>query len=120
MRLIIALSIIVGVISASPAFAALKSVGKGDSLQLDISGFPNKMKERYLLMKVKCAKCHTLERTIVAVQTGIAPISGQMFDRSATRAYGIKMLRKPNSDMTKQEVKEVVELLNFLIEESEK
>ena len=45
-----------------------------------------------------------MERTVVAVQTGRAPITGQIFDRQAIKAYGIKMLRKPNSDMNKQDI----------------
>lgn len=98
--------------------ASLKVLGKGDAMHLDPSGFPPAMKARYEIMKSKCATCHSLEWTIVALQTGIAPISGQPFDRAATRAYGIKMLRKPNSNMTKQEVKEVVELMNFLLDEA--
>lgn len=101
------------------AFAKLKVLGKGEQMQIDINPYPNKMKQGYLLMKVKCAKCHTLERTIIAIQTGVAPISGQIFDKSATRAYGIKMLRKPDSNMSKQEVKDVIEVINFLIDESE-
>ncbi len=102
------------------AHAGLKVLGKGDQTQLDPTAFPSKMKERYLLMKFKCAKCHSLERVVIAVQTGIAPISGQPFDRDATRTYGIKMMRKPDSNMNKQEVKEIVELLNFLVDEATK
>ena len=77
-------------------------------------------KASYEIMRVKCVKCHTLERTIVAIQTGIAPITGQLFDRSATKAYGVKMLRKPDSNMNKQEVKATVELMNYLLGEAEK
>jgi hypothetical protein len=104
----------------NPAHAGLKTIGKGDKLQLDPAAFPNNMKERYLLMKFKCAKCHTLERAVVALQTGIAPISGQPFDRDATRAYGIKMMRKSGSNMSKPEIKEIIELLNFLLDEAAK
>src|SRR6266571_2601139 len=104
----------------NPAHAGLKVIGKGDQMQLDPAAFPNNMKERYLLMKIKCAKCHTLERAVVAIQTGIAPISGQPFDRDATRAYGIKMMRKSGSNMSKQEIKESIDLLNYLVDEAAK
>jgi len=100
--------------------AGLKLIGKGNQMQVDPSAFPSKMKERYVLMKFKCAKCHTLERVVMAVQTGIAPISGQPFDRDATRAYGIKMMRKSGSNMNKQEIKDIIELLNFLLDEASK
>lgn len=100
------------------AYAGVKVVGRGDAMRFDPSNFKPDMKTKYETMKVRCVKCHTLERTVVAITTGIAPISGQPFDRSATKAYGIKMLRKPDSNMTKPEVKEVVELMNYLLEEA--
>ncbi len=40
---------------------------------------------------------------IIALKTGVALISGQLFDRSATKAYGIKMMRKPDSNMSREE-----------------
>lgn len=104
----------------TPCVAGLKVVGKGDTTSLDPSGFPPAMRAAYDIMRVKCVKCHTLERTVVAIMTGIAPITGQPFDRGATRAYGTKMLRKPDSNMSKQEVKTVVDLMNYLIDEAAK
>jgi len=106
-------------LSATAAHAGLKVVGKGDNMRLDPANFPPQMKANYEIVRVKCIKCHTLERTIVAVQTGIAPISGQPFDRNATKAYGVKMLRKPDSNMSKPEVKASVDLLNYLLSEAE-
>jgi len=106
--------------TASTAQAGLRVIGKGDAMRLDPSSFPSAMKANYEIVRVKCVKCHTLERTIVAVRTGVAPISGQPFDRNATRAYGVKMLRKPDSNMSKSEVKASVDLLNFLLVETER
>lgn len=106
--------------SATAAHAGLKVIGKGDGMRLDPSAFPPAMKANYDIVRVKCVKCHTLERTIVAIQTGVAPISGQPFDRNATKAYGVKMLRKPDSNMTKPEVKACVDLMNYLLAEAEK
>jgi len=104
---------------AGPLAAAdLRTVGSGDAMNFDPSGFRDDMKPRFEIMRVKCVKCHTMERTIVAIKTGVAPISGQPFDRGATKAYGIKMLRKPDSDMTKEQVKAVVELMNYLLDET--
>jgi hypothetical protein len=100
----------------SSAHAGLKVVGKGDNMRLDPSNFSPVMKANYDIMKVKCVKCHTLERTVIALQTGIAPISGQPFDRAATKAYGVKMLRKPDSNMSKHEVKATVDLMNYLLD----
>jgi hypothetical protein len=61
-----------------------------------------------------------MERTVIAIQTGKAPITGQPFDKQAVKAYGIKMLRKPNSGMDKQEIRDVVMLLNFMLDENAK
>jgi hypothetical protein len=105
-------------LAAVECHAGLKVLGKGDSLRFDPAVFPPKMKADYEIMKVRCVKCHTLERTVVAITTGIAPITGQPFDRNATRAYGIKMMRKPDSNMNKQEVKATVELMNYLLDEA--
>jgi hypothetical protein len=106
--------------SATAAHAGLKVIGKGDAMRLDPSDFPPAMKANYDIVRVKCVKCHTLERTIVAIQTGVAPISGQPFDRAATKAYGVKMLRKPDSNMSKPEVKASVDLMNWLLGEAER
>ena len=106
-------------LAASPLAAVdLKTVGSGDAMNFDPSGFREDMKPKFAVMTAKCFKCHTMERTIVAIKTGVAPISGQPFDRSATKAYGIKMLRKPDSDMSKEQVKVVVDLMNYLLEEA--
>lgn len=106
-------------LSSTAAHAGLKVIGRGDNMRLDPSSFPPAMKASYEIMRVRCVKCHTLERTIVAIQTGIAPISGQLFDRSATKAYGVKMLRKPDSNMSKPEVKATVDLMNYLLKVAE-
>jgi len=61
-----------------------------------------------------------MERTILALQTGFAPITMTFFDKKATKAYGVKMLRKPDSNMTKQEVKLTVDFLDYLLEQGVK
>ena len=100
----------------TPSFAGLKVIGSGDTMQLDPSGFSPATKANYEILRVRCVKCHTLERTIVAIKTGVAPISGQPFDKGAIKAYGVKMLRKPDSNMSKAEVKVCVDLMNYLLE----
>lgn len=105
---------------AMPVQAKIRSVGKGDKMNFDPSQIPNDLKGAFEIMKVKCIQCHTQERTVIAIQTGIAPVTGQPFDKQATKAYGIKMLRKPKSNMSREEVKQVVNLMNFLIDEAAK
>jgi len=107
-------------IASTPVHAKIRSVGKGDKMNFDPSQIPADLKGAFEIMKVKCIQCHTQERTVIAIQTGIAPVTGQPFDKQATKAYGIKMLRKPKSNMTREEVKQVVNLMNFLIDEAAK
>lgn len=104
----------------TPAMAALLTVGKGETLTFDERMIPPQYVLAFKIMKVRCIKCHTMERTVVAIRSGIAPITGGEFSHKATKAYGIKMLRKKDSGMNKQEVGEVVELLNYLLAEAEK
>src|SRR5512133_2596813 len=101
---------------AVPVQAKIRAVGKGDRMNFDPAQIPADMKGAFEIMKVKCIQCHTQERTVIAIQTGIAPVTGQPFDKQATKAYGIKMLRKPKSNMTREEVKQVVNLMNYLID----
>jgi hypothetical protein len=120
MRKLIVLVVLFTLVMASIADARIKVKGRGDKMNFDPDGIPAQYKASYDLMVRKCIKCHTMERTVIAVQTGRAPITGQPFDRQAVKAYGIKMLRKPNSNMNKQEIRDVVILLNYLLDENSK
>jgi L-fucose mutarotase/ribose pyranase (RbsD/FucU family) len=105
-------------ILSAPCYAGLKTTGHGDAMSLDPTDFPADMKTRYEIMKAKCVKCHSMERTIIALKTGIAPFSGQLFDRSAAKMNVKKMMRKPDSNMSKEETQAVVELLNYLLDDA--
>jgi hypothetical protein len=107
------------VLAAPAAAVELKTLGRGDSLTFDPAIFSAELRVKYeTVMKPKCVKCHSMERTVIAITTGVAPISGQPFDKTATKAYGVKMMRKPDADMTKEQVKIVVELMNYLLDEA--
>lgn len=106
--------------SATLAQAGVKIIGTGDKMEFDTTGFPPDIVTGYKVMQAKCKKCHSMERTVVAVQTGLGPISNEIFDKSSTEAYGIKMLRKPDSDMNKDEVKTVIAVLNYLLDQASK
>lgn len=116
---VLVLFVLFAVVS-TPVHAKIRAVGKGDKMGFDPAQIPADLKPAFEIMKVKCIQCHTQERTVIAIQTGIAPVTGQPFDKQATKAYGIKMLRKPKSNMTRDDVKKVVDLMNFLIDEAAK
>ena len=113
---IVMLSILTILISASLADARIKAKGRGDKMNFDPESIPANFQASFELMSRKCIKCHTMERTVIAIVTGRAPITGQAFDKQAVKAYGIKMLRKPNADMSKPEIRDVVLLLNYMLE----
>lgn len=115
----VVLSIVVLAVFAGSAMAELKSIGTGAEMQVDTSSFPPEMKSIYPLFAKKCIKCHGLDRTIVTLQTGLTP-SGAEFDNAAVDAYGAKMLRKPDADMTKPEVRIIVDLVKFMLAEAAK
>ena len=84
---------------ASVAFGALKYKGSGATATFDPASFPPDYQEKWKLMEVKCTNptCHTMERTVVAIRDGITPITKTPFDKEAAKAYGVKMMRRPDS-----------------------
>lgn len=120
MKRIFLLTALITLSIAAVADARIKVKGRGAAMNFDAASLTPQYQATFEMMTKKCSKCHTMERTVVAVQTGRAPITGQIFDRQAVKAYGIKMLRKPNSDMNKQEIRDVVVLMNYIMEENKK
>ena len=118
MKKLFFLTVLISLIAYANADARVKVKGRGAAMNFDPASIPEQHKAAFDMMSKKCIKCHTMERTVIAVQTGRAPITGQPFDKQAIKAYGIKMLRKPNSDMNKQEIREMVVLLNYIMEEN--
>jgi uncharacterized membrane protein len=120
MKKIILLTTLITLAVTAAADARVKTKGRGAAMTFDATTIPPQYQAAFEIMSVKCIKCHTMERAVVAIQTGRAPITGQTFDRQAVKAYGIKMLRKPNSEMSKQDIREVVVLMNYILEENSK
>ncbi|MBL0224949.1 MAG: cytochrome C [Geobacteraceae bacterium] len=120
MRKIILLAALITLIASTGADARIKVKGRGANMNFDPASLPPQYAETFNMMTKKCSKCHTMERTVIAIQTGRAPITGQIFDRQAVKAYGIKMLRKPNSEMSKPDIRNVVILLNYILDENKR
>jgi len=118
MKKFVMLAVLIALSVYSIAEARVKVSGRGAKMNFSPEGIPEMYKPAFDIMLVKCIKCHTMERTVIAIQTGRAPITGQPFNKQAVKAYGIKMLRKPNSDMNKKEIRDVVVLLNHFIDEN--
>lgn len=120
MKRIFMLAALITLITVSLADARIKVKGRGDKMNFDPESIDANFRPSFDLMTKKCVKCHTMERTVISIQTGRAPITGQPFNKQAVKAYGIKMLRKPNSEMNKQEIRDIVLLLNNLLDENAK
>jgi hypothetical protein len=120
MKKYVMIAVLVMVSVYSVAEARVKVAGRGAKMNFSADSIPELYKPSFDLLQAKCVKCHTMERTVIAIQTGRAPITGQPFNKQAVKAYGIKMLRKPNSDMNKKEIRDIVVFLNFLIDENAK
>lgn len=120
MKRYLTLAVLITLSVYSLAEARVKVAGRGAKMNFSAENIPETFKSSFDLMQVKCIKCHTMERTVIAIQTGRAPVTGQPFNRQAVKAYGIKMLRKPNSDMNKKEIRDIVVLLNYFLDENAK
>lgn len=104
----------------SVGHASIKVIGSGESMRLDVSSLPSSMKQGYDIIRNKCTKCHTAERIIIAIQNGVAPISGQAFDQNAAKSYGVKMMRKSGGNISKEDLKPAMALIAWLLNEAAK
>ena len=88
--------------------SGLQTVGEGDKQQLVASQFSPEDQARYKTFKQKCTKCHAMSRPIAALRTGITPVSGGTFETKGIKKYVVKMMRKPNSGIRKEQAREIV------------
>lgn len=109
-----------GLLFSATAYGQLKVVGNGATVSINTSAFPSKMQAAYDVMQKKCGRCHTMERVIVAVRTGLCPLSKMNFTKDTAKSIVVRMFLKPESNMTRDDVKAIVELLNYMIDETAK
>ncbi len=102
--------------AAGSSMAAQIFAGSGRDISLDASVIPAYLKPNLELMQKKCSLCHGLDLSFGSIQTGVTP-SGVPFEKSGIQSLGVRMLRKPGSDMTTAELKKILELINWLREE---
>jgi hypothetical protein len=95
------------------ARAELKVSGQGKDQRLAPEQFPADYQDRLKLFESKCSKCHNLDRPILALRTGITPISKGKFDEGEIKSYVVKMMRKPNSGIEQNDAKEILLLLRL-------
>lgn len=95
------------------ASAALKVQGKGKDQTLDRAQFVPDQQPRYDMFQAKCARCHELARPISALLNGVTPLSADKFDDEGIKKYVVKMMRKPNSGIVKEEARELIQFLTY-------
>lgn len=109
-------------IMASSAQAALKVTGRGDSLHFDSAQFPPHMKGNFDVLKAKCTKCHSQQRIVISYLAGRMPITGQTFDMDSLKSISFRMYRKamtrPETLITKEQIRPIHTLLKYMMEES--
>lgn len=116
-RCVVAVAVAFLLISNLECHAALKIVGKQETLGFDSGNFPPKVKADYEMMKTRCVGCHTLERVVIAVTSGIGPITGQPFNRQTIKSFGCQTKRKPTPSLSKQEKDAILKLLTYLVDQ---
>ena len=97
------------------AHAELKTLGLGDKMVMVREQFPPEQQARYDVFKVRCTKCHAMARPIAALRTGVSPVTGGVFDQDTLKKYVVKMMRKPNSGIAKDEAREILAFLSFAL-----
>ncbi len=100
-----------------PAHAELKSKGSRKKRTLVREQFPDDQAKRYDVFAAKCTKCHEMKRPIIALEKGITPISNGAFDEAGIKKYVVKMMRKENSGIAKDDAKEIIVFLQFAREQ---
>ncbi|MEZ0315157.1 MAG: hypothetical protein ACAI38_25580 [Myxococcota bacterium] len=108
-------ALLCAVVSPSRARAELKTLGVGDKMAMVRDQFPPEQQARYDVFKVRCTKCHAMARPIAALRTGTSPVTGGVFDQDTLKKYVVKMMRKPNSGIAKDEAREILTFLSFAL-----
>lgn len=109
------ITLVFGLLITTLSHARLRISGAGDTLSVDTTGFPAEMQATYALMTQKCSRCHTIERIITAVESGVLPLSKQRFGADTTETLVGRMFVKPDANITRGEARRIAELLSFLL-----
>jgi hypothetical protein len=106
------LAIISAIGAAAPSgYAELKVRGKDKDKVLVPGQFKGDQKKAYDLFAKRCTKCHEMARPVSALETGKTPISGSVFNDSGIKKYVVKMMRKPNSGITRDDARDIIVFL---------
>ncbi|QEM68371.1 hypothetical protein FO488_09470 [Geobacter sp. FeAm09] len=106
---------------AAPSHARnIKTVGSGPTINFDPAMIPLEHQESYQIMGKKCTTCHGMDRIVLTILTGKAQVTKQPFDREQAAGYGIRLIRMHNTGLKKEEIRDVIRMLQWLIDEKNK
>lgn len=114
----ICIVLILTLLASTVAHAELKVIGNGDNLAVDTTEFPSQMQKAYTVMVRRCSQCHTIERVISAVQSGVTPLSKSSFTKENIKPLVTRMLLKAGPTYDKSERRAIVLLLNYLLDKT--
>ena len=97
--------------AALPAYASLKTIKRGKSTVLVASQFKGPLAKEFSFFQAKCTQCHDLHRPTYALTKGKTPLAGDAFDRKGVKKYVVKMMRKPNSGISRDDAKRIIKFL---------
>jgi hypothetical protein len=98
-------------VTAGVTRAELKLKGSGKTQELVREQFSGKDQAGFDLFNARCTKCHEIARPVSALVSGVTPISNSPFDNDGIKKYVVKMMRKPNSGISKDDAKAIIEFL---------
>lgn len=117
MKKIIAVLAVSFVVTAT-SHAEIKIIRSGGEAGIDTTGFPSKMKSAYKVMAARCAKCHSIDRALVALLTGTSPVSHTPFTKDSVKRHSDRLAKHRDSGMTAEDIKVTDELMIYLINEA--
>jgi hypothetical protein len=111
--LLVAAAVLVVAVRTPPAQAKLLTKGKGKHRVLVREQFSPVQQRRFDLFASRCTRCHNMARSIEALETGMAPITGSKFEEVEIGRYVIKMMRKSKSGISKGDAEELIQFLRY-------
>jgi mono/diheme cytochrome c family protein len=116
----IALLVALSTTAAGTAYGKLPLQTTARGVELDASSFPPQLLPAFQVFRDKCVTCHDQSRIVQVLATGTSNITGGPYTRREMLEHGVGMLRKGYSKFDKREIRQVVDMVEYLLEEAQK
>ncbi|MBI4816100.1 MAG: hypothetical protein HY791_07580 [Deltaproteobacteria bacterium] len=115
MSVVFALTLAVG-LRATPAHGAPLPREFENNGELLLENIPHELRSSSSVFRSRCAQCHSLNRPLEALATGLGPVSGRPFEAEDIKQYVVRMMRKRGSSIRRAEAMALVRFLVFVRE----